>query len=62
MSIMSINLWSGEKYWRVGVGIDKALGKKTLKQVILTIEKNLHKEFPNEEMPRRRAVRELFNE
>jgi hypothetical protein len=59
---MSIILLNGEKYWRVGVGVDKTLGKDTLKKVILTIEKSLHKEFPNEEMPRRRAVRELFGE
>jgi peptidyl-tRNA hydrolase len=58
---MSIILLNGKKYWRVRIGVDKDLGEDTLKKVILTIEKSLRQEFPGEEMPRRRAVRELFS-
>lgn len=44
------------------MGVDKTLGEDTLRKVILTVEKSLHQQFPDEEMPRRRAIRELFNE
>jgi len=60
MSIMSINLWTSKKYWRVGVGVDKELGEEELKKVIETIEQSLRRIFPDADMPRRRAVRKLF--
>ncbi|MBA7621217.1 hypothetical protein ES703_28575 [subsurface metagenome] len=62
MNIMSINLWTGRKYWRVGVGVDKELGEEELKKVIVTIEQSLRRVFPNAEMPHRLAVRKLFGE
>lgn len=62
MTTMSISLWSGEKYWRVGVGVDKELGETALKKVIETIEQSLRGTFPDADMPRRRAVRKLFRE
>lgn len=59
MSIMSINLWTGKRYWRVGVGVDKELGEDELRNVILTIENGLRKKYPDARMPRRRAVRKI---
>jgi hypothetical protein len=38
---MSINLWTGKRYWRVGV--DKVLGEDELQNVILTIENSPRK-------------------
>ena len=62
MSIMSINLWTGKTYWRVGVGVDKELGEEELKKVIETIEQSLRRIFPEADMPRRKAVRRLFGD
>ena len=62
MSVMSIRLFRGKKYWMVGVGVDKELGEETLKKVIITIEQSLRRVFPDEDMPRRRVVRRLFGE
>jgi len=62
MTMMSINLWNGEKFWRVGVGVDKQMGEEELKKVIVTIEQSLRKVFPNANMPRRLAVRKLFGD
>lgn len=61
MTIMSINLWTGKKYWRVGIGIDKELGEEALKTVIDTIEQSLRSIYPNADMPRRKAVRKLLS-
>jgi len=60
MTIMSINLWTGKKYWRVGIGVDKELGQEELKKVIETIEQSLRRIYPRADMPRRKAVRKLF--
>ena len=62
MSIMSINLWTGKKYWRVGVGVNKELGEEELKKIIETIEQSLHKIYPDADIPRRKTVRKLFGD
>ena len=62
MRKVSISLEEGKTHKKVGLAIYEYEGEEELRKVIGLIEDNLHKKFPDAEITRQRAVRELLGE
>ena len=62
MRKVSISLEEGKTHKKVGLAIYEYEDEEELRKVIGLIEDSLHKNFPDAELARQRAVRELFLE
>ena len=60
MRKVSVSLEEGKTHKKVGLAIYEYKGEQELLKVVGLIEDTLHKNFPDAEITRQRAVRELF--
>ncbi len=62
MKKVSISLERGPTHRKVGLAIYEDAGDEELRKVIELIQESLAKHFPDAEIARQKAVRELFGE
>jgi hypothetical protein len=62
MRKVSISLEEGKTHKKVGLAIYGHEGEGELRKVIGLVEGSLHRNFPDAEITRQRAVRKLFEE
>jgi hypothetical protein len=57
-----VALLKGKRWWTTGLMIRIDEGEEELRTLVETVEEGIAKRFPNAQIVRRKAVRELFGE
>ena len=55
-----VSLFKGKRYRLMGLSIKNEESSEELRKLVRVVEESLKKHFPGAEIPRRKAVRELF--